>query len=232
MKFIRWLFSNIILIAFILALTYAYVYWDNLTGQDTPAGKAIAVLKDEFESVREFVESYQPDIDTAKQSHVRIAETANTEPRVAVVPEPAAAPSLPPQQQTTLQPPIPPSAGKAAEDAPAGEASKGVASYQLWIAARSAFQAGQYQKSIDLYREIVDANHDSFDAWGEMGNVYLRIGDPKQAGAAYYEAAVVMVRLGQTARARSVLPLLHRLDRDKAKQLNDLILKPASRGDV
>ena len=58
----------------------------------------------------------------------------------------------------------------------------------------------------------------------------MRTGDTRQASAAYYEAAAVMVRLGQTARARSVLPLLHRLDRDKARQLNELIMRPADRG--
>ena len=65
MKLIRWLFSNIILIAFVLALTYAYVYWDNLTGEDTPAGKAIAYLSVEYDEVREFLDSYDYSDDQA-----------------------------------------------------------------------------------------------------------------------------------------------------------------------
>ena len=55
MKFIRWMLSNLILITIVLALVYVYVYWDDLTGEDTPAGKIIASLSDEFTEVRDFV---------------------------------------------------------------------------------------------------------------------------------------------------------------------------------
>lgn len=233
MKLIRWLLSNIILIAFILALTYAYVYWDNLTGPDTPAGKVIAVLMDEFESVREFVESYQPDTEPAEQSAVALSETVVTEQQAEapLVDQPPAAPvrqSPPPPVRQPAPPvsqpePVAPVRSASSVDAAATE-------HELWIAARTAFQNGQFEKSIDFYRDVIAANSDSFDAWGEMGNVYLRTGDPVQAGAAYYEAAAIMVRLGQSARARSVLPLLHRLDRNKAMQLNELLLRPAGHG--
>lgn len=56
MKFFRWLLSNLLLIIVILGLVYTYVYWGNLAGSDTPAGKAIAYLSDEFVEVREFVD--------------------------------------------------------------------------------------------------------------------------------------------------------------------------------
>jgi outer membrane biosynthesis protein TonB len=267
MKLIRWLLSNIILIAFILALTYAYVYWDNLTGSDTPAGKVIAVLTDEFDSVREFVESYQPDTDVAEQGAVATTKVETVEqqalatepvappapqplaPTPARQPEPQASippapparqpapqatiPPAPPAHQPTQQASIPPSQPVApASLATATRADTTKTERQLWIEARTAFQKGQYEESIGLYKDIVAANSDSFDAWGEMGNVYMRTGDIRQASAAYYEAAAIMVRLGQRARARSVLPLLHRLDRDKARQLNELILKPTDRSGV
>jgi tetratricopeptide (TPR) repeat protein len=230
MKLIRWLLSNIILIAFILALTYAYVYWDNLTGPDTPAGKVIAVLTDEFESVREFVESYQPDTEIAEHSVTKTDTVVANQQTVAPTPvadqvaQPAPAQPVPPARQPA-QPATQPA--PVAPDRPVTRDTAGETERQLWIAARTAFQNGQYEKSIDLYRDIVAADTDSFDAWGEMGNVYLRIGDTGQAGAAYYEAAAIMVRLGQPARARGVLPLLYRLDQNKARQLSELIQKPA-----
>jgi tetratricopeptide (TPR) repeat protein len=231
MKLIRWLLSNIILIAFILALTYAYVYWDNLTGPDTPAGKVVAVLTEEFESVREFVESYQPDVDDADRGVAATSETITADPDMAAPAssgvEPVASPQTPSQPTQTQQPPQ--LTSTTAVNKTVISADKGVAGRQLWIAARTAFQKGQYEESIGLYRDIVAANSDSFDAWGEMGNVYVRLGDTEQAANAYYEAAVIMVRLGQPARARSVLPLLHRLDRNKARQLNNLIMNPSSR---
>jgi tetratricopeptide (TPR) repeat protein len=108
--------------------------------------------------------------------------------------------------------------------------TSGATEHQLWIAARTAFQKGQYEESIANYRDIAAADTDSFDAWGEMGNVYLRTGNTRQAADAYYNAAVIMIRLGQPVRARSVLPLLYRLDRNKARQLNDQLIKPAGRG--
>ena len=61
MKLMRWLLSNIILIVFVLAITYAYVYWDNLTGEDTPLGKVIAYLSVEYEEVSEFLDVYEFD---------------------------------------------------------------------------------------------------------------------------------------------------------------------------
>jgi Flp pilus assembly protein TadD len=250
MKLIRWLLSNIILIAFILALTYAYVYWDNLTGPDTPAGKVIAVITDEFESVRDFVESYQPDTEADGHSDTTKTEAVAANQREAVssttmaepVVQPAPAQPVPPVRQpaqpatrqvppaaTRSAPPVTTQQASVAPDKPVTRATAGMTEHQLWIAARTAFQNGQYEKSIGLYRDIIAANSDRFDAWGEMGNVYMRIGDSVQAGAAYYEAAAIMVRHGQPARARSVLPLLYRLDRNKARQLNELIQKPANR---
>lgn len=263
MKLIRWLLSNIILIAFILALTYAYVYWDNLTGPDTPAGKVIAVLTEEFESVREFVESYQPDTTIVEQGPEQsvaqvsdesdesadaalAASSTSTPPVASAAPQPQSQAQPQSQEQPQPQPqpqqarpPLLAPAPPARQPAPVMARSKPVArtlpdeaSRKLWIEARTAFQKGQYKESIGLYKDLVAANNDNFDAWGEMGNVYLRTGDTGQAGAAYYEAAVIMVRLGQLARARSVLPLLHQLDREKARQLNELILNPGARGGV
>ena len=110
MKLIRWLLSNIILIAFVLALTYAYVYWDNLTGEDTPAGKVIAYLSVEYDEVREFMDSY--DFDSAgnfgndetdvvePEAVVQVTETAS----VPQVMPPPVSQAYPPTRQPTQQP--------------------------------------------------------------------------------------------------------------------------------
>jgi len=55
MKFFRWMLSNLILIIIVLSLVYVYVYWDDLAGDDTPAGKIIASLSKEYSEVRDFV---------------------------------------------------------------------------------------------------------------------------------------------------------------------------------
>lgn len=55
MKIIRWLLSNSLFILLIVAVIYAYMFWGNLLGKDTPAGKAVAYLSAEFDDVAEFV---------------------------------------------------------------------------------------------------------------------------------------------------------------------------------
>ena len=55
MKIIRWLISHSFLILLIVAVIYGYMFWGNLAGEDTPAGKAIAYLSNEFVEVEEFV---------------------------------------------------------------------------------------------------------------------------------------------------------------------------------
>jgi len=57
MKIIRWLLSHSFLILVIVAVIYGYMFWGNLAGKDTPVGKALAYLSDEFVEVREFVDA-------------------------------------------------------------------------------------------------------------------------------------------------------------------------------
>ena len=55
MKIIRWLLSHSFLILLIVVVIYGYMFWGNLFGKETPAGKAIAYLSSEFVEVEEFV---------------------------------------------------------------------------------------------------------------------------------------------------------------------------------
>ena len=64
---------------------------------------------------------------------------------------------------------------------------------------------------------------DNFDAYGELGNVYFNQGKKTEAAASYYEAAAILVKLGQARRADSLMSLLNYLDAEKATQLRELI---------
>ncbi len=86
MKIIRWLLSHSLFILLIVAVIYAYMFWGNLLGKDTPAGKAVAYLSSEFVEVEEFVnaikakqaqlsEEQSSDQDSSRSE---MAETANT----------------------------------------------------------------------------------------------------------------------------------------------------------
>ena len=55
MKIIRWFLSHFFLILLIVAVIYGYMFWGNLLGDKTPAGKALAYLSSEFVEVEEFI---------------------------------------------------------------------------------------------------------------------------------------------------------------------------------
>lgn len=280
MKLIRWLFSNIILIAFVLALTYAYVYWDNLTGEDTPAGKAIAYLSVEYDEVREFLDSYDfkedqvvdarpepvaeatetasvpqmmppprpqvrppvqqqpaPPREMAQQPPVSQPSVSSQVPPTAMMQQPPASqqasrPQTPPQammQEPPARPPMPQPVTPAREPVPAGPPAAAVAdkpassTRELWISAREEYHRGNIEGSISNYQQVIASSTDNYDAYGELGNVYLSRGKYREAASAYFEAASILVKQGQAGRARSLLPMLERLDRKKAEELHQLI---------
>ncbi|NOQ88273.1 MAG: hypothetical protein GQ550_05055 [Gammaproteobacteria bacterium] len=55
MKIIRWLLSHFFLILLIVVVIYGYMFWGNLAGENTPAGKALAYLSSEFVEVENFI---------------------------------------------------------------------------------------------------------------------------------------------------------------------------------
>lgn len=72
MKIIRWFLSHIFLILLVVAVIYGYMFWGNLAGDDTPAGKALAYLSEEFVEVEEFIAAVK-----AKQAKL----TADNKPK-------------------------------------------------------------------------------------------------------------------------------------------------------
>ena len=92
-----------------------------------------------------------------------------------------------------------------------------------WVTARKAFYQRDYDKSIQSYKDVIASTEDNFDAYGELGNVYFNQGKNKEAAAAYFEAAAILIRKGQVNRARSLSGLLNHLDKAKAEELQVLI---------
>lgn len=236
MKLIRWLLSNIILIAFVLALSYAYVYWDNLTGEDTPAGKAIAWVSEEFEEVQgllAFLKLPENEPQATEQTTEQVTEAEVTEQSVIETqPEPELEPVV--EQSADLQPPaedryvtpeIEQSLSRVNDDGAAtGTAEAETQSTrELWINARRSFHRRDFESSINSYEQLISRTQDNFDAYGELGNVYFNQGKMKQAAGSYYEAAVILVRLGQLQRANSLVGMLGSMDQEKARELQALI---------
>ena len=98
----------------------------------------------------------------------------------------------------------------------------------LWISAREEYHRGNIAQSITNYQQVIANSSDNYDAYGELGNVYLSRGKYREAAGAYYQAAAILVKQGQMGRARSLLPMLERLDRAKADELNQLMNAPRS----
>lgn len=92
-----------------------------------------------------------------------------------------------------------------------------------WIAARTSYHQRKYELSEKSYQQVIDNTEDNYDAYGELGNVYFNQGKNAQAASAYYEAAAILVRIGQRSRAESLIGLLWRLDPSKADELQKLI---------
>ncbi len=70
MKIIRWFLSHFFLILLIVAVIYGYMFWGNLAGEKTPAGKVLAYLSSEFVEVDEFIKAIK-----VKQSQLSAQQT-------------------------------------------------------------------------------------------------------------------------------------------------------------
>ena len=71
-KIFRWLLSNLLLILVIVSVIYSYMFWGNLSGKNTPVGKAVAYLSNEFDDVGQFVEG-------VKNKQARLAGTSSNQ---------------------------------------------------------------------------------------------------------------------------------------------------------
>lgn len=57
-----------------------------------------------------------------------------------------------------------------------------------FITAADAFQSGQYEKALELYKAIATRGHESADLYFNLGNTYTRLSKPGLAIKAYREA--------------------------------------------
>jgi hypothetical protein len=126
-------------------------------------------------------------------------------------------------QQAPAAPQVQTESAPTPADQRAAEVDAPISTRELWISAREEFHRGNLDASIRNYQMVIANSTDNFDAYGEMGNVYLRMGSPVEAANAYYEAAAILVKKGQLRRAGSLIPMLRRLDRTKAEELNQLL---------
>ena len=96
-----------------------------------------------------------------------------------------------------------------------------------WSAARDAYWRRDMEKAASLYAALAAAHPDQADVLGEMGNVYLAVGNRDKAAEAYLAAGEALVKANRSHEAGKALMALGQLDRQKADALQKTIREAA-----
>ncbi|MEY2340536.1 hypothetical protein AB4090_00295 [Acidithiobacillus sp. IBUN Pt1247-S3] len=83
---------------------------------------------------------------------------------------------------------------------------------------RAAYWHGNIAGAIAGYQKLIK-QHPQPRWYGELGNVYLQKGRPRQAAENYYHAARALIAAGRPLEAGALLPTLQRLDPPLAAKL-------------
>lgn len=88
--------------------------------------------------------------------------------------------------------------------------------------ARQAYWRGNIQQSESMYLRLVNLDNTNPDMYGELGNVYYAQGKWRQAGKAYYEAAIRFIDMDLHDNNNQIdylLRIIQGLDADSAEKL-------------
>ncbi|MGV6810261.1 MAG: tetratricopeptide repeat protein [bacterium] len=107
-----------------------------------------------------------------------------------------------------------------AEEAPAPTA---VSSENLLLMARNAYQKGDMANSIQYYQQLIKQTPDNIAYKGELGNVYWRSGQPKEAAALYADIAPQMIVAGQRQEVMNMLGFISLYFPDKVTEIQSLL---------
>ncbi|WP_215885787.1 tetratricopeptide repeat protein [Igneacidithiobacillus copahuensis] len=84
--------------------------------------------------------------------------------------------------------------------------------------ARAAYWHGDIPAAIAGYQKLIK-KHPQPRWYGELGNIYLQVGRPREAAQNYYHAARALMAAGRLLEAGALLPTLQRLDPPLAAKL-------------
>ena len=153
-------------------------------------------------------------------------------------PKPEAAPGKPeypdypayPQSPSAATPPMMPAPGMAPpsraprpdQQRAAPLASEAIGIDGLAQARRSA-QAGRMNESVREYLLYLTSQTNDVDAYGELGNVYMKMGRYPEAAQNYYEAATRLIDAGYLNAVASLMPVIQMHEPMLATLLNKKI---------
>lgn len=89
--------------------------------------------------------------------------------------------------------------------------------------ARRSAQAGRLSESVREYLRYLTSRPNDVDAYGELGNVYMKIGRFPEAAQNYYEAATRLIDAGHLNAVASLMPVIQMHEPMLATLLNKKI---------
>ena len=231
MKMIRRFFAYVISFIIIVMLSYSYVYWGDLFGEDTPIGyimsspvKQASVEDVESEPMPE--EEVQKTDASVDNQTVILSEIEKPVIVDTSISEDASQKESLPAEDVQPEVPVPSedvTSQSVSEVEIKSELSEPLSISDTWILARQAFEYRDYEVAIESYQQLISRTQDNFDAYDELGKVYEYYGKEMEAAAAYYEAAIILVRLGKLDRAAGFMKPLSLMDVTRARALLTLI---------
>lgn len=144
------------------------------------------------------------------------SDTPDEPPPAMNQPEPA--PGTVPDDADTREPQT---VGKPAREQSTGQTQSESGQGVSLEDARSAYWKGDKARAEQLYRTIMQANVESPEAAGELGNLLYSKGDFEAAAEAYYQAALRLQRQGAEMQARHLARIIRSLDSNKADALEE-----------
>jgi hypothetical protein len=123
----------------------------------------------------------------------------------------------------------PPAAEQVVDPAPTPLASEmppaavpddtGKSTYELLATAREAYWLHDYERAETYYQQLIQADPDNPDGYGELGNMHFAQGQWEPAATAYYEAGVRLVKTGMLVQARQLVDVIRGLNGMQADDL-------------
>jgi tetratricopeptide (TPR) repeat protein len=90
---------------------------------------------------------------------------------------------------------------------------------EMLAAARRAYWSKDIPLAIRRYQALIQGYPNEPDYYGELGNIYFKEGEHERAGEAYYEAALLLLDRGERDRAKDLLDLLEKTAPAYAEEL-------------
>jgi hypothetical protein len=91
--------------------------------------------------------------------------------------------------------------------------------YELLATAREAYWLHDYERAEKYYQQLIQADPDNPDGYGELGNMHFAQGQWEPAATAYYEAGVRLVKTGMLVQARQLVDVIRGLNGTQADDL-------------